>query len=152
MKNVHMSFKKNQIIIFVIGLMVITAGYLSYSNNSTYLNSVEAGALIDSEQRASIGDAKLVSANVADVNSINQNVVEEENTSNGNILNEDITNNIQASDNTNNETINHISDKNDSETIDTSNDISEDDSYFANSRLERTTMYSQTIETYQKIL
>ena len=152
MKNVHMSFKKNQIIIFVIGLMVITAGYLSYSNNSTYLNSVEAGTVIDSGKTASIGDAKLVSANVAYANSINQNVVEEENTSNGNILNEDITNNIQASDNTNNETINHISDKNDSETIDTSNDISEDDSYFANSRLERTTMYSQTIETYQKIL
>ena len=152
MKNVHMSFKKNQIIIFVIGLMVITAGYLSYSNNSTYLNSVEAGAVIDSEQTASIGDAKLVSANVADVNSINHNMIETENVSDGNNLNENITNNIQVIDNINNETNDKISDKKDSEAIDTSNNVIEGDSYFANSRLERNTMYSQTIETYQKIL
>lgn len=152
MKNVHMSFKKNQIIIFVIGLMVITAGYLSYSNNSTYLNSVEAGAVIDSEQTASIGDAKLVSANVADVNSINHNMIETENVSDGNNLNENITNNIQVIDNINNEINDKISDKKDSEAIDTSNNVIEGDSYFANSRLERNTMYSQTIETYQKIL
>lgn len=152
MKNIHMSFKKNQIIIFVIGLMVITAGYLSYSNNSTYLNSVEAGAVIDSEQTASIGDAKLVSANVADVNSINHNMIETENVSDGNDLNENITNNIQVIDNINNETNDKISDKKDSEAIDTSNNVIEGDSYFANSRLERNTMYSQTIETYQKIL
>lgn len=152
MKNIHMSFKKNQIIIFVIGLMVITAGYLSYSNNSTYLNSVEAGAVIDSEQTASIGDAKLVSANVADVNSINHNMIETENVSDGNNLNENITNNIQVIDNINNETNDKISDKKDSEAIDTSNNVIEGDSYFANSRLERNTMYSQTIETYQKIL
>lgn len=152
MKNVHMSFKKNQIIIFVIGLMVITAGYLSYSNNSTYLNSVEAGTVIDSGKTASIGDAKLVSANVADVNSINHNMIETENVSDGNNLNENITNNIQVIDNINNETNDKISDKKDSEAIDTSNNVIEGDSYFANSRLERNTMYSQTIETYQKIL
>ena len=57
-------FKKNQVIVFVIGLMIIAAGYLNFTNNA----SLEAGALADSEEMASIGDAKLVSANIAEEN------------------------------------------------------------------------------------
>ena len=56
-------FKKNQIVVFVTGLMIIAAGYLSYTNNENN-NSLQASAIADSEEMASIGDAKLVSANI----------------------------------------------------------------------------------------
>ena len=57
-------FKKNQIIVFVIGLMIIAAGYLNFTNG----NNLETGKLTDSEELASIGDAKLVSGEAVDVN------------------------------------------------------------------------------------
>ena len=44
---------------------------------------------------------------------------------------------------------NDISEEN--ETLKTTTEVNQDD-YFANSKLERTTMYSQMIETYEKIL
>ena len=48
------TFKKNQIIVFVIGLMIIAAGYLNFTNNNNN-NMLEASALADSEEMASIG-------------------------------------------------------------------------------------------------
>ena len=148
-----MNLKKNQVIIFVIGLMIITAGYLSYSNNGSYLNSVEAGALADSEEMASIGDAKLVSANIADENSINQNIIDDGTSTNENTENEVSVNNVANNNSTAGETTNQTVVEADDGTVDVSSDVSEEeDSYFVNSRLERNTIYSQSIETYQKIL
>lgn len=143
MNKLHMNLKKNQIIIFVIGLMVITAGYLSYSNNENY-NSIQAGALADAEEMASIGDAKLVSANIANENNINENVVESSEISNDvkDVNTETNTNTIE---NGNEET-------EEAEDVSTTVVSEEEDNYFVNSRLERNTMYSQAIETYQKIL
>ena len=72
-------FKRNQIIVFTIGLMIITAGYLSYVNNNKETEGITASSIADSEEMASIGDAKLVSANVAEsANSINSNTITEE--------------------------------------------------------------------------
>lgn len=114
MSKLHINFKRNQVIIFVIGLMIITAGYLSYSNNEGYFNSIETGASSeDLEQTASIGDAKLVSANIAEENTINENKI------------------VDSS---------------------STNEATNEESYFVNSRLERNNIYSQSIETYQKIL
>ena len=53
--------KRNQIIISVLALMLITVGYMSYTSNVH--NAIETGALMDSEKYAGIGDAKLVSSN-----------------------------------------------------------------------------------------
>ena len=114
MSKLHINFKRNQVIIFVIGLMIITAGYLSYSNNEGYFNSIETGASSeDLEQTASIGDAKLVSANIAEENTINENKI------------------VNSS---------------------STNEATNEESYFVNSRIERNNIYSQSIETYQKIL
>ena len=126
------TLKKNQIIVFVIGLMIITAGYLSFTNNSNSNNSLEAGAIIDSEEMAGIGDAKLVSANVAETNSIDEN----------NIITNEIANVISE------ENTNEV----DTNTIETNTDVINTDEYFTNSRLERNNMYSQQIENYQEIL
>ena len=145
MRKLHMSLKKNQIIVFVIGLMVITAGYLSYSNNLDYMNSIEAGALADSEEMASIGDAKLVSANITDENTINQNAIDNNEVQNDNV------NQIDSEETTNN-TVNEYEISNIVEDVSTTLAEEDNDDYFVSSRLERNTMYSQAIETYQKIL
>lgn len=128
------TIKKNQIIVFVIGLMLITAGYLNFTN--TYdQNSIETGALLDSEEMASIGDAKLVSANVINNNISENNEIIEEVIENENV----------------NQIENELSENTiENEVIDTSSQNI--DEYFTTSKLERNTMYSQKIETYQDIL
>ena len=65
--------KKNQIIISVIAIMLIAAGYMSYTTNT--INSVQTAALSDTEQYAELGDATLVSANVVEENNIVDNNV-----------------------------------------------------------------------------
>lgn len=148
-------FKRNQIIVFTIGLMLITAGYLSYVNNNKEGNaSLTASDIADSEEMASIGDAKLVSANVAeDTNSMNSNSLTEEaddtntidtNTIDSNSIDNTLENNT-GSNNDNATTTVTTSSSN----INSTQDI---DSYFTSSRLERESMYSQRIENYQDIL
>lgn len=140
------TLKKNQIVLFVIGLMIIAAGYLSYTNNENN-NLMEAGMIVDSEEMAGIGDAKLVSANVAELNTIESNTIQsntvndiaiENNTTTNNVVNEVINEEIDS---------NQINEANAIET----NSISVDE-YFTTSRLERDAMYSQRIENYQDIL
>lgn len=125
-------FKKNQIIIYVIALMLMTAGYLNYTTNTENQASVETAMEIeanDDMQLADIGDATLVSSND----------VETENTTNS-------TNEVDSSNNvvSNNEIANENT------TAETSSSNSDD--YFVKSKLERDTMYSQMIETYEKVL
>ena len=110
--------KKNQIIISAIAIMLIAAGYMSYTTNTK--NSLQTAALADTEQYAELGDATLVSANITQDES--QNVENEE-------LDE---NNI----------VNYIN---------TSSSVSENQ-YVVEARLERDTMYSEMLESYQKIL
>lgn len=121
--------KKNQIIIFVIAFMLITAGYLNYTTGDEK-DLLATSSLMDSEEVAGVGDAKLVSSN---------NVVETENKT---------TENSQT-----NKTINEIVTNDEDETLQTSsNETTSKDSYFADSRLGRDTMYSQMIASYEKIL
>lgn len=102
--------KRNQVLVSVIGLMLIAAGYLNFTNGEQVNQTVEADSLADSMDMAEIGDAQLVSTKPA--NDSNQV--------------------IQETTQTNEETTT--------------------DEYFTKSRLERETMYSQMIESYQKIL
>ena len=159
------TFKKNQIVIFVIGLMIITAGYLSYSNNSDEDNSslLEASMITDSEEMASIGDAKLVSGEPIDTNQVNNLQTNEINTNNDEVSTNLIENTTQTADlrgedvNTNEV---HGEEKTDGNTLindtekseETNADEWNDSDYFTNSRLNRENMYSQRIENYQDIL
>lgn len=135
--------KKNQIIIYVIAIMIMTAGYLNYTTNHGD-GSVETSIQMESKddtKLADIGDATLVSSNdivggdTTDTNTTNT-------TSNENANNTTNTNNL-----TNNENINNSSQN----TLETSSEASKDD-YFTKSKLERDTMYSQMLETYEKVL
>ena len=119
-------FKKNQVIISVIAIMLIAAGYMSYTTNNE--NVMKTSLLMDEEEYAGLGDAQLVSSEAVSNNM--ENVQENETTS---------------------ENMNSVNSDENVEVIDTvaKEKIS---SYFTESRLERDKMYSQMLESYQKIL
>ena len=169
--------KKNQVVILAIALMLMTAGYMNYTNNHENENML----------LAELGDAKLVSANVQESNNIlaneiinnndiNQNettnvMLNENNNNVDNTINNEITNEENIINNTsNNVLVNNASTEsisNDTQyevseeniiqnTVETSadanNSTKENSDYFTKSKLERETMYSQMLESYQNIL
>lgn len=114
--------KKNQLTILVLALMLVTAGYLNYNSNQTVTTEGKI---------ASIGDATLVSSNVVETKENNtvQNTAETNttnNTASENKMNNTVTTNTEAT------------------------ESSKD--YYTSSRLERENMYSEMLESYQKIL
>lgn len=63
------NIKSNQIILFVVALMLVSAGYLSYSMKGTPVSS----NIVSENEVSSIGDARLVSSNnIIDSNSLNE--------------------------------------------------------------------------------
>ena len=136
-------FKKNQVIIYIIALMLMTAGYLNYTTNQQG-DSVETSMKMEADdtQVADIGDAKLVNSNDVITNET-QNTLEENKNS---TIDNNTTNTIK------NETANTSSNSTNTEnnTVETSSNNSND--YFTKSKLERDTMYSQMIETYEKVI
>lgn len=144
--------KKNQIIISVIAIMLIAAGYMNYTSNEK--QALETAVLTDSEKYAGIGDATLVSANVADNNDLvnNDETQNTDNENNDTSKDEDKKDEIKSNEQN---TENKENDKNTVQNeINTSTNVTETsgDQYFAELRLERDKMYSQMLESYQKIL
>lgn len=120
--------KKNQLVILVIALMFVTAGYLNYTANES---TIQTGTnTVKEEQYAAIGDATLVNS--------------------GELLEEGDKQNIINTINNANET------KQEKETQKPEENAlqtgGKTDDYFDNSKLERDKMYSQMLESYQKIL
>lgn len=124
------SLKKNQVVIFVIALMLVAAGYLNYTANNMDNVSIPTSLNANSIDYAGIGDAKLVSSNnVEETNQVENNANEIKDTVQSNsteIKNENI--------------------------VTTNSTEIENNTYFDTSRLEREKMYSQMLESYQKIL
>lgn len=119
--------KRNQLIVLVISLMLVTAGYLNFtSTNQSQNNSVP--------NLASLGDATLVSSNTVEIENKEQNQVPE---STDNKTDETVSEEPEISQETSTKT----------DTVKTV----EEDTYFTTSKLERENMYSQMLETYQEI-
>lgn len=142
-KGMIKALKRNQIIIFAIALMLITAGYLNYTMQSE--ETAQTSGMLENQELAGIGDAKLVSSNN----------ISAENELDGNLTNNITNNTIQNT--TNNSSLANNTNSNNTETRDnvseTSAKVSEDiDKYFTESRLEREKMYSEMLESYQTIL
>lgn len=130
------NLKRNQIIIFVIVLMLVSAGYLNYTTNNTE-DTMQTSGNLNSIDYAAIGDARLVSSNaIESINSI-------ENIQSNSEESTEIQENIENE--------NAIEEKNNEEETKQTNATSTDE-YFSASKLTRDTMYSQMIETYEKIL
>lgn len=66
-------FKKNQIVVAVIALMLVAAGYLNFANQNLESNLLPTSSVADSELMAGIGDAQLVSANEVKANEVKAN-------------------------------------------------------------------------------
>ena len=116
-------FKKNQLAILVIALMLITAGYLNYGTVYNKEVAKDTGASLDNTiDLAELGDAELV----------NTNVTQESNSETPNKFQE--------------ETQSTVNEQNESKVASTTDD------YFTTSKLERNVMYSQIIERYQEII
>ena len=133
--------KRNQLIILVISLMLITAGYLNFTANQ---ENVQTSTIADRSDEA-IGDAQLVSTIP---NENESNMIE--NLTNGETNSDEIKNELNEEnmtpassvvDNKNNNTENSNSN--------TSNN--KEDYYFTTAKLERNTMYSELLETYQEM-
>lgn len=130
--------KKNQVIIYAIAIMLMAAGYLNYTTNQDG-KSLETSTQMDESSNmalANIGDARLVSSNDIVGNETN-------NTTTNNEANNEINKTTANEQNTN-------TSNEENNTVET-NATSEDD-YFVKSKLERDTMYSQMLESYQNIL
>ena len=126
--------------------MLIAAGYMNYTSNEK--QALETAVLTDSEKYAGIGDATLVSANVADNNDLVNN-------NEGQNITDDSTKNEDEIKSNEQNTETKENDKNTVQNeINTSTTVTENsgDQYFAELRLERDKMYSQMLESYQKIL
>lgn len=136
--------KKNQIIIFVIALMLITAGYLNYTTGDGG-DLVATSSLVDSEEVAGIGDAKLVSSNAVESKEDSSESLDTTNM----VIDNSTTNTVVDEKNNSDSSESQSGDK----TVATSGtSTKETDEYFTNSRLTRDTMYSQMIESYQNLL
>mgnify|MGYP000771368434 CR=1 FL=1 len=130
--------KKNQVIIYVIAIMFMTAGYLNYTINQdgTLETSMQMEAK-DDTALADIGDATLVSSNdILGGDTTETNTV--------NSTENELNSNTTSIDNQNMST-------NETEQANTTVSSNKDD-YFTKSKLERDTMYSQMIETYEKVI
>lgn len=123
--------KRNQLIVLVISLMLITAGYLNFTSNQ---ENVQTSTIADRDD-LSIGDAQLVSTIPT----------ENEEEKIQNLINGEVnTNQIK------NETpvgVDVEGDTENEETVETN----AEDYYFTTSKLDRNTMYSELLETYQEM-
>lgn len=124
--------KRNQVIVYSIAVLLMVAGYLNYSTNTKQTLETSSQEVNTSSELANVGDARLVSSSDITENT-NVSTNNETNTTNS-------VNSIQNVTNTNT-------------TTETSTTVeNKNDDYFAKSKLERDTMYSQMLETYEKVL
>lgn len=145
--------KKNQVIIYVTALMLVVAGYMNFTANGDLKSAVQtASSEEELDKMANIGDAQLVSSNVVSNNIVSEN---QESISNVNDANSNGIANIEKDNTTNTENNNNVTneEKNQNNIVETSTKVSNsDENYFSTSKLERDTMYSQMLETYENIL
>lgn len=143
-KSMIKALKRNQIIIFAVALMLITAGYLNYTMQSE--ETAQTSGMVENQEIAGIGDAKLVSSNnISSENTLNNNI---QNNSSQNAVTNNTINDNRAE---NNDFEDEVNVRNN--TTETSAKANEDlDKYFTESRLEREKMYSEMLESYQSIL
>lgn len=122
--NIKGKLKKGSIAIYVLALMLVTAGYWNYISQESKTIQTVAETEKNTENNTvdeNLGDATLVS---------NNELIKEENEKDKEQQNQEISE--------------------EEETQETSD--STYDGYFEESKLSRDTMYSQTLETYQGIL
>ena len=128
-------FKKSEIAIYAVALMLVAAGYFNYSTFENKTEETYSEDIVNNidEKSANVGDAVLVSSNEIESNENNTN------NSSGNVMQKEKEDNGE-SENKTEETSSQVS-----------NETNEED-YYANAKLERDKMYAEMISNYEKIL
>ena len=117
--------KKNQVVIYVTALMLVVAGYLNYTATNDFSAAIQTSSTEEElSSMSNLGDAQLVSSNAL----VEDNLIQDNSISSNNTIDE---NNIVST---------------------SVNVLKNDTDYFTTSKLERDTMYSQMLETYEKVL
>ena len=122
--------KRNQLIVLVISLMLITAGYLNFTSNQ---ENVLTSTIADRDD-STLGDAQLVSTIPSDDE---QNKIE-------NLISGEVNVGVTENEASTSSTVDL------DENLETQETVSED-YYFTTSKLDRNTMYSELLETYQEM-
>lgn len=148
------NLKKSEIVVYVVALMLVTAGYFNYTADGseslieTYSEDVQK---LEDTANASVGDAVLVSNNEADSSNSNEDVAIVDN--NDILENVGVVENNDSLETSSNQENDNLSDNalvsNDENSIKTNASTT---NYFASSKLERETMYANMLSSYQNIL
>ena len=125
--------KRNQLIVLVVSLMLITAGYLNFTTNQENV----ATSTIAERTDTAIGDAEFVSTVPHNENNVEENAIVE---NNENVISNEMSNEQE-----------NLVETNATEQKQQESKKSENDYYFITSKLDRNTMYSETLETYQEM-
>ena len=116
-------FRKNEVVIYAIALMLVTAGYFNYTTN------VENTAIeTNSEEMSNISDNLQ-----KNIDNLNNTVIE------------NVAENTKKEEKDDN-------DIGDAKLVDSNSVVSEQADYYATSKLDRDTNYANTLSTYTKIL
>ena len=116
-------FRKNEVVIYAIALMLVTAGYFNYTTN------VENTAIeTNSEEMSNISDNLQ-----KNIDNLNNTVIE------------NVAENTKKEENDDN-------DIGDAKLVDSNSVVNEQTDYYATSKLDRDTNYANTLSTYTKIL
>lgn len=138
--------KKSEIAIYVIALMLVTAGYFNYTAfeknaEETYLSDVSN----EVEEYANTGDAVLVSNQETEEVLPNSEKKDDEDKETSN----EIQNNEEESKETSNDVQNN---EENSQSEPTSTENINDEDYYSTSKLERNKMFAEMISNYENII
>lgn len=150
-------FKKSEIAIYAVALMLVAAGYFNYSTfegktEETYSEDINSIG----EQYANVGDAVLVSNNEVE-NNVNDVAA---NTSVSDTKDAEFSNNASDTNNTGNEVNNQTEETSsnvEGQTNEQSNNTqnnsdSQENDYYVSAKLDRDKMYAEMLSNYEKII
>lgn len=130
--------KKNQVVIYVVALMLVVAGYLNYSATNDLGSTIQTS----STEEEAVGIENVVNQ----INDSNSSVMVNNSNTNTNAIENPVQNQEKAS--TSEEIARSTNNIGDAQLVSSNAETD----YFSTSKLERDTMYSQMIETYENIL
>lgn len=150
-------FKKNEVVIYAIALMLVTAGYFNYTANveNSTLETYSQEEVLDKSKIAENETIKNTTKNIVEniaKTQINENDEAVETiTNNSNQVKEQKENN-DNNDGNNENNNSDDEDIGDAKLVDSKSVVDDSSDYFVSTKLQRDTNYADTLSTYTKIL
>jgi len=146
-------FRKNEVVIYAIALMLVTAGYFNYTANvdNTSIETYSEEALNESknaENETKENKDKNIDEAKTDESIENRETVAK----NANNINEQNQNNESKSENIDDENIGDAKLVDSKSVVESNAAVNDSSDYFVSTKLQRDTNYADTLSTYTKIL